>query len=973
MNKYFLFFLFIISCLYLNANGQTVTYEAENGTLVNGADKQNCNACSGMYQVGYLGGNKNGACVFQINNSAAGNFVLSLTYSSADQRSLFITINNEPGIEVVCTPSGGWQTPATKNVEIDLTEGLNTIRFDNSHDWAPNLDRFTLTPGEHYTMSGFITFENNPLKNVSVNLTGGSTRSVVTDDNGYYVFNDLPANRDYVVTPQSTGKVFSPVYHHVEALSSDQTSESFLALVDDGAGKKSFDFGQNGKLIYNTQTGMTTVSVNGNEIIRNAYAAVSSNGKMLTSMDYSNRSVSFNDIVDDFGTGKKVTVWLTGNNLPQMQQTFYLYIDRKYFLSEVSISGDAINTNYMAPLISNNVSIDNMGEDPNVLSLPFDNDTFIRYSSQSLRKLSTVTSSEVTAYYDNMTREGLVLGSVEHMSWKTGVRLRGIKSSLSALEVWGGFTDVNVTRDQLPHGYLSGKTVKSPKIFVGLFDDWREGLDEYGKANAIAEPRYIFDWKKPTPVGWNSWGVIQAGLSLAKAKSVVQFFAKDLPTFRVDNIAYIDLDSFWDNMVQGGLEGDFSNLTVFANYCKASGLKPGIYWGPFVDWGKYDRKVEGSNYNYAETWTQVHGAYHDLDGGRAMDPTHPATQERIKYVIGKFKSCGFEMIKIDFLGHASVESDHFYDATVTTGMQAYRKGMEYLVNQLDGKMLVYAAISPNLATGRYAHMRRIACDAFSDINATEYTLNSTTYGWWQTYLYNYIDADHVVFNQQSAGENRARFTSAVINGTIITGDDFSTSGQWTNRAKDFLQRQDILNIVKDGKSFKPVEGGSSAASEMFEKEVGDDYYLALLNYSNQKSVEVKLNRLKLNGTSYSVKELFSGSNYSIQNASVTVSVGTKDAAILKFSKSIVNGINSDPPKDTVFFYPNPASKQVKICSSEQIVSVKLLAMNGSTVMEFKNIYQDSYFLDLSKQSAGNYIICIKDSLGNIKNYRIVKE
>ncbi len=70
------------------------------------------------------------------------------------------------------------------------------------------------------------------------------------------------------------------------------------------------------------------------------------------------------------------------------------------------------------------------------------------------------------------------------------------------------------------------------------------------------------------------------------------------------------------------------------------------------------------------------------------------------------------MIKIDFLGHGALESDHFYDPEITTGMQAYHIGMKFIDSVLDNTMLLYAAISPTMATAPYVHMRRIACDAF---------------------------------------------------------------------------------------------------------------------------------------------------------------------------------------------------------------------------------------------------------------------
>ncbi len=39
-----------------------------------------------------------------------------------------------------------------------------------------------------------------------------------------------------------------------------------------------------------------------------------------------------------------------------------------------------------------------------------------------------------------------------------------------------------------------------------------------------------------------------------------------------------------------------------------------------------------------------------------MDPTHPATRDRIAYLIKRFRETGFEMIKIDFIGHAAIEA-----------------------------------------------------------------------------------------------------------------------------------------------------------------------------------------------------------------------------------------------------------------------------------------------------------------------------
>jgi len=417
---------------------------------------------------------------------------------------------------------------------------------------------------------------------------------------------------------------------------------------------------------------------------------------------------------------------------------------------------------------------------------------------------------------------------------------------------------------------------------IGYFDDWRTGMEAYGRANRTVDPPFVANWTKPTPVGWNSWGVIQEKLNYDNAVKVADYFADSLKLFRTGNTAYIDLDSYWDHMLKGD---DYSQLKKFADYCKSKGLQPGIYWAPFTDWGYKggpQRKVQNSNYTYGELWTKVGNKYHDIDGARALDPTNPGTLKRIDYFTSLFKACGFKMIKIDFLGHAAVESSHFHDGNVTTGMQAYRKGMEYLINHLDG-MFIYAAISPSLATGRYVHSRRIACDAFQTIAHTQYTLNSVTYGWWQTYLYNYIDADHVVLDHQSEGENRARFLSSVVTGPLITGDDFSQNGPWSAHAKAWYQNEEFLTVIKNGKAFAPVEGSvDKESAEVFSQRIGNYLYLALFNYStNPKKIQISPERLGLllNQT-YTGTELFSGNKISMMG-NLMVPVAQKDAVFFK--------------------------------------------------------------------------------------------
>ncbi|RZK79694.1 MAG: alpha-galactosidase [Pedobacter sp.] len=657
------------------------------------------------------------------------------------------------------------------------------------------------------------------------------------------------------------------------------TPLSFLKQGD----KIRMPYGSGSEIVFDTKAKTYNVLSAGIKIISNAYSLVKNDDQSISSMDYDEVKSIQTVLNDGFGNGIKFTIVLSKAGLPSMEQVFYTYPGQEYFFTEVSLKGTDLKSNYMSPLISNQVNISAKG-DNRMLFVPFDNDTFIRYDAKSMNTEMENTSSEIGAVYENQSRKGLIMGSVEHMVWKTGVLSKGKSDRLTDLRIWGGYTDEKVTRDKIGHGYLYGNVVKSPKVFIGYFSDWRTGMEAYGKANRIQEMPYVFNWTKPVPFGWNSWGVIQEKLTFEKATKVVDFFADEIPAFRNGQTAYIDLDSFWDNFT-GGMKGDYGKLKEFADYCKSKGLEPGVYWAPFTDWGfksTRDRQAEGSKYKFSEMWTKTKGTYHDFDGARALDPTHPGTLRRVDYIVDKLKACGFKMIKIDFLGHAAAESDGFYDKSITTGMQAYKMGMEYLVNRLDGQMLIYAAISPSMATGRYAHVRRIACDAWKTIKDTEYTMNSVNYGWWQTYVYNYIDADHVVFGTETEGSNKARLTSSLVTGTLITGDDFSAEGNWNDAAKKWLQNPALLKIASSGKAFMPVEGNTgNKAAEVFMKLIDREVYFAIFNYGSQiQEFNIPLDRLKLNGTVYDATELFSNRSIAIRKT-LKINLMGSDAAIIK--------------------------------------------------------------------------------------------
>lgn len=159
----------------------------------------------------------------------------------------------------------------------------------------------------------------------------------------------------------------------------------------------------------------------------------------------------------------------TGNNLPALVQSFYVYPAKDYVLTDFTLeSTTEIASNYMAPVnVDRMPEVLNQGENNRALFIPFDNDCWIRYQSHPLT-FTELTSYEVTAIFNNDDREAVVVGSVEHDSWKTGITIgKGNIYNVGSLVCYGGIAD-KTTRDSKPHGALKGTKIKSPKILVGF-------------------------------------------------------------------------------------------------------------------------------------------------------------------------------------------------------------------------------------------------------------------------------------------------------------------------------------------------------------------------------------------------------------------------------------------------------------------------------------------------------------------------
>lgn len=735
----------------------------------------------------------------------------------------------------------------------------------------------------------------------------------------------------------------------------------------DTAGTKKYHYAK-WAVNINSKNGKADIYYNSLPLIMQSQISFKESGKQYFSENLTLDTIIESGLNDLFGNGKVLKVISkTGNQSILVTRNIYLYDSKDYILTDFTLeSAGEISSNYMAPIYSNTSSEFLPSSENQTITVPFDNDKWVRY--QSMNFGVPLSSYEVSAFFNKGTREGLVIGSTEHGIWKSGIRATTIGgNTLSRLEVFGGVTSYE-TRDVLPHGSMKGTIIKSPKIMVGYFVDWRKGMETFADVNELVTPK--LPWSKGKVFGWNSWGAIQTNLSYTNATEVSIFFADYLQNnnFSNDSTVYIGLDSYWDNIT-------YSNLVKFVKECKTRNQNAGIYWTPFVDWSKDpNRLVEGNNgVYYRDIYLYANGKPQEIAGAWAIDPTHPATKKRADLYLNRFITQGFTFLKLDFMTHGSLESDSHYDPNVHTGIQAYNQGLKYITDYINGRMFINFSISPLFPT-QYANGRRIACDAYANISNTEYTLNSLTYGWWLDHLYSYNDADNVVFNGVSLGENRARATSSVITGIFITGDDLSNSGYSTakTRATTFLTNAEVNRVAKLSKAFYPVEAANgSVASDMFVQKVADTLYIAVFNYSTSTVTKtIQMDRVGLkSGTSYIVHELW-GNTKSIKTDSWLETIPKRDVRFLKIYEGTMTSLEENPATDDLIIYPNPCHDFLHFGNKSGGSSlVKIYNSTGQMVKEFDNLKDVCFVGDLAH---GLYLLTEEREKEGLYRARFVK-
>jgi alpha-galactosidase len=663
---------------------------------------------------------------------------------------------------------------------------------------------------------------------------------------------------------------------------------------------------------YHHSTGlMDIVWHDGHKLLGLSSGAILEDGRKISTTTYHVHEVEKPQRVASPVAAQLYTIRSSAPGLPDIIQRLWLYDDQPSIAIQAELianSGQVATRHFEPVLVSGPGSID-VGEPASlrVLHVPFDNDMWFRYNSVAVAEMKAaqpIASNEITAIYSNESRQAIILGSITHDTWKTAIEARAEAGQLTGLDIYGGIsspTGIRTdTHDTIPHGIVSGAHVLSPRIFIGSYADWRNGLEGYGAANAAIHPP--LRWALGAPMGWNSWAAYGGKINDHRYLGAAAFVRDTLVPqgFGNHKVVYINLDAFWSNLDAVQL-GDAVAAIRRMHATDGTHFAPGIYWTPFAYWSDdLDAYVEGTGmrYRYRDILLKAPDGsiLPKVDGGLAIDPSHPGAKARVTYFMQQFQRLGFEYLKLDFLSHGALEGAH-YDPSIQTGIEAYNAGMKQIVDETAGRMFLSLSIAPLFPSG-YGNARRLSCDTKGHMSggdqSTEYMLNSLTYGWWSSKNLYITDPDHVVLGGQAdlgartVAEGKSRLLSAIISGgMILDSSRLADDPQGREFAQSVYNNRPWFAVAAENKTFRPIEGDTGdKATNAFMRNTPHGAYVALFNYDENHpgTLSVPFSRIDnsiANAPSVTVVDVASGKVTQCAHDNLTVELQPYESTLVE--------------------------------------------------------------------------------------------
>lgn len=613
-------------------------------------------------------------------------------------------------------------------------------------------------------------------------------------------------------------------------------------------------------------------------------------------------------------------------------QYITVYKNQPYILSSVIAESKndsvGLESNNISPLTTNaSGDIFVSGTKPRMLDVPFDNDNWVKYLTVDLNSMDSKGEGyELTSLYDYEKMNGIVIGNLSHNFWKTGIKYSSAKiGGINSFAIYGGastkdnpllpkeFGGYDGTHDVVAHGTMQGRKIFSPLIFICYDDYINNAYNLYGQLNAKISG--YLSWNKTAPFYWNSFGVENVlghkGIIMPKGVTKVSDFIYSRENINKYADPILSIDSYDQSIYTTDV------LKSIGKYGEKRNQQMGFYFIPFAVW-TWKNSIETGKLQHTDeyirsvTLKDSSGCtivYKDGDfGAFPLDPTHPATRERIIAELQKAKAINARLLKIDFLSAGAMESSVRYNKNIRSGLEGYNYGMNMLKHLIDSilgeDIFITHAISP-MFPHQYAHARFLSTDIYSHVrndkkdfpsygSTASSMISSSHLGWVHGTLLPYTNMDVIVMknfqNNPDISEKdlKIRLYTMITMGSVFgDGTDFRDE-EAKRRAKKYLDNENVCKFFSDPKAFLPlkVSDGLTEDQQLSFYLPEDTIIISAFNFSDKEKYRSTFNRnrIGLKNKKYIIKDFLTNnvlSEWKQDEEEFTVEVNLEDAALLK--------------------------------------------------------------------------------------------
>lgn len=647
-------------------------------------------------------------------------------------------------------------------------------------------------------------------------------------------------------------------------------------------------------------------------------AQLSNVSPLLDSQQASTRTAQWDKVKGmAWGDGEKLTLTSRFSNGNAIEVHFWFFEQSPWILSDMQIaSGQPLEVIKLTPIDARFADI-GTGEDKRIYTTPYSNNFDFGVAPVNHFGLSQNGSDRlanphepmvkfngishwVTVLFDNRSYHGLVAGAATVQKWKSSQQLGEAKTlngplSQFSLYNWGGAQ--------------SGKHVDSDMFFIGYFDDYRDGLETYGKTYNQGEPR--LHWQGEVPVGFNAF---YSHDSYGKAPDMLDISDYVAQHLKPLGYQYINMD--------GGFQPSSypQGMKAFSDSVHQRGLKAGGYLTPFTIYENWlDLPIDDTGYTHRDA------CLHDKKGQLiktylgtyALDMSHPAAQYIVRRNIKNYLNWGYDYIKLDFLDMGLYEGRH-HDPAIN-GIQNYRIGMKIMRDEAlaSGRpVFLNASISP-LLPAAFTHGRRTACDTslgVANYSGIERQAFNSAASWWSNEtLYDYNDGD--MFLPESLLQGAARqgqraslrlaTAVALAGGHWLVGDNlpFVDDDRFA-----WLENKTLLDVAKQGLAARPVSmnnfyhAGEHSPAILTRSDAHGGQYVGLTNWREQpqrwvlsaKELGLADNRVSdlASNSEWQITEIYSGQSWQQKIGQLQFQLPAGGSALLHLSPAREKTVSS---------------------------------------------------------------------------------